>query len=310
MRRLLFVFICFHSLCSYPQKVEETFKSIPSICSYYGEKVPETIESYSPSDQTRDIIKNILQIVGLKPNFEVRAADIPNAAAVIYSGKRYILYNPAFVEKLNKAAGSNWASVSILAHEIGHHLNGHTLSETGSRPDIELEADEFSGFVLRKLGATLNEAQVAMKIAADVKASHTHPAKKDRLIAIANGWNTANDQVTDKNTIAKTDKKIEKPVIAPKSKKEESTVLAEKYIAYDVHFKADAEGKYYVTIRNHLVKISGEYLIVIGTLAQSNKKKYARMFYDKYYNYLYITKSGEIVNGAGKTVGTLSRHEA
>ena len=34
----------------------------------------------------------------------------------------------------------------------------HTLERGGSRPEIELEADEFSGFVLRKMGATLPQA--------------------------------------------------------------------------------------------------------------------------------------------------------
>src|SRR6185436_2480072 len=211
----------------------------PVICSYYGEETNAEIKTFASVDETENIIKNILSIVGLKPNFEIRAADIPNAAAVIYNSKRYVLYNPQFVASLNKSAGNSWASVSILAHEIGHHLNGHTLTETGSRPDIELEADEFSGFVLRKMGASLNDAQIAMKIAADVKASHTHPAKADRLEAIATGWTTANDQMAGRTTVPKTNPRIEKPAIVKQPAKEKNDVLAEKYIAYDVHFAAD-----------------------------------------------------------------------
>lgn len=37
---------------------------------------------------------------------------------------------------------SQW---SIHAHEIGHHLSGHTLTSGGDRHQQELEADEFSG---------------------------------------------------------------------------------------------------------------------------------------------------------------------
>jgi hypothetical protein len=43
-------------------------------------------------------------------------------------------------------------------------------------------------------------------------------------------------------------------------------------------------------------------------MAESNRKKFAGMFYDKHYNYLYITDSGAIVNGIGKKVGTISKH--
>ena len=71
----------------------------------------------------RDIIKEIIDVVGLKPRFEVREANVDNAAAVIYNGQRYILYNRQFVAAVNNAVKTDWAAVSILAHEIGHHLN-------------------------------------------------------------------------------------------------------------------------------------------------------------------------------------------
>jgi hypothetical protein len=150
---------------------------------------PATFTSVS---EAKTMIADIIEVIGIKQNFEVMAANVDNAAAVIYRQKRYILYNPDFINKLNAAAGNKWASVSILAHEIGHHLNGHTLENIGSQPEKELEADEFSGFVLRRMGATLGEAQ-----------SLTHPGKTDRLTAIAAGWNRANTQQGGKD-LAKT----------------------------------------------------------------------------------------------------------
>ena len=161
---------------------------------------PATFTSVS---EAKTMIADIIEVIGIKQNFEVMAANVDNAAAVIYQQKRYILYNPDFINRLNAAAGNKWASVSILAHEIGHHLNGHTLENIGSQPEKELEADEFSGFVLRRMGATLAEAQAAMKIAADYKPSLTHPGKTDRLTAIAAGWNRANTQQGGKD-LAKT----------------------------------------------------------------------------------------------------------
>ena len=304
------VFICLLiPFAGYSQKQPEILTPSAFLCSYYGEETPIAIKSFKSENEAEIIINRIVAIVGLKPNFEIRAAAIPNAAAVIYKNKRFVLYNPKFVGSLNKSAGSSWASVSILAHEIGHHLNGHTLTNTGSRPDIELEADEFSGFILRKMGASLNDAQVAMRIAADVKASHTHPAKADRLKAIASGWTNADDQVAGKQTVPKSNKQIEKPVVVKEPPKVESSILAEKYIAYDVTFYSDPNGKYFVTIRNNLVKVENSTLYIIGGLAESNKKKYVAMLYDKLYNYLYIKSNGLIENGMGKAVGKISRHE-
>ena len=77
-----------------------------------------------------------------------------------------------------------------LAHEIGHHLNGHTLDDIGSRPKTELEADEFSGFVWERW-EPLSEAQLAMRHIGSERASTTHPAKSDRLYAIKRGWERA-----------------------------------------------------------------------------------------------------------------------
>lgn len=187
-------------------------------CSYYGETITGDIMAYDADKSTEAVVKSILSVIGLKPNFELRAANVPNAAAVILKDKRYILYNPKFMDNINTQSGTNWAAISILAHEIGHHLNGHTLDKVGSRPDTELEADEFSGFVLRKLGATLAESQAVMSIIASLKGSHTHPKKSDRLAYIANGWTNAGQGAFSNTAVAenKTDAAVVKPAVSKK----------------------------------------------------------------------------------------------
>jgi cell division septation protein DedD len=184
--------------CMMPAFAQKNFgdAKYTSMCSYYGEQITGTITAYDADAATQDIVTKIMAVIGLKPNFELRIANVPNAAAVFIKGKRYLLYNPKFMEQIEGKSGTRWAAISILAHEIGHHLNGHTLDNVGSRPKTELEADEFSGFVLRKMGATLQEAQVVMSIIASLKGSHTHPAKGDRLAFIATGWNNAAPQAT------------------------------------------------------------------------------------------------------------------
>lgn len=163
------------------------------------EKVQKTILAdderdlpvFTSEETAQTLIASIMDVLGLEPNFKIKTANIPNVEADIRRRQRYILYNPEFINQVNKASENKWPSIFILAHEIGHHLNGHTIIGKSSTPSIELEADQFAGFVLYKMGATLEEAQLAMYIIANKTASKTHPARADRLTAIEKGWNKA-----------------------------------------------------------------------------------------------------------------------
>ena len=138
-------------------------------------------------------INTMLDRVNWQENFQLREQNgINNAYATIMRGQRYIVYDNRFLESLDSYAGTKWASVSVLAHEMGHHYYNHMLNGTGSAPPMELEADFFSGFVMAKMGASLDEAEAAMSKIASPQASSSHPAKTDRLNAIAKGWNSAN----------------------------------------------------------------------------------------------------------------------
>ena len=137
----------------------------PAFRAVAGEYTIAESPNRNKGSKTQVIVADIMDVVGLKSNFEVRtSADIDNAAAIIYEGKRYIIYNKDFVSVVNKLVDTEWAAVSILAHEIGHHLNGHTLVGGGSVPAEELESDEFSGFILRRMGASLAEAQAGIEM--------------------------------------------------------------------------------------------------------------------------------------------------
>lgn len=168
-------------------------------CSYEGNKVtvqPADLRGQAPAD-CRQMVDRIMGFTGLPANFLVTAGPVPNALAVILLDQakvpqRVIAFNPDFIGATRQATGGDdWAPVSIMAHEIGHHLSGHTITAGGSRPSIELEADKFSGFVLYRMGAALADATKAMeKIGSDVEQA-THPAKARRVAAIAEGWKEA-----------------------------------------------------------------------------------------------------------------------
>lgn len=165
--------------------------SVSGACSHFGEVLPDSIITFESDEEAEDVIERIVDASGLTQNFRVRAAGVPNAAAVIEQEKRYILYSQYFMRDTRRRANSPWAAISIMAHEVGHHLNGHTLERGGSRPPIELEADYFSGYVTQRMGADLDEARLAMSLLASETGSTTHPAKHDRLAAITNGWTRA-----------------------------------------------------------------------------------------------------------------------
>ena len=167
-------------------------------CSYDGSPL-----AFSPPDLSKgggtgkQVVAEIMKYTGLPANFVVVEGKVPNAAAVIMQGpdqvpRRVIAYNPAFMGQVIEATKSNnWAPVSIMAHEIGHHLSGHTIVPGGSQPPIELESDKFSGFVLYKMGAPLADAQRAIATLIPEKDGETHPGRRKRLAAIEAGWKEA-----------------------------------------------------------------------------------------------------------------------
>jgi len=301
-RLFLPAFIVF--MCCFSNAYAQNTNSEP--CSYYGENLSHEIKMYPASEHAKKVINGIISVIGLRPNFEIREANVPNAAAVVLNSKRFILYNAEFMDDINTASGTYWAGISILAHEIGHHLNGHTLDKKGSRPDTELEADEFSGFVLNKMGASLEESQAAMAVAASQRASHTHPAKADRLRSIAAGWTTANGQsATVRNEPSK--QNLDRPVLV--RREVETPVISGRNIAFDVEFASDDTGIYYITDKGELLNIEDGSAYHIGSLSESNRRGYKLMLSDKNYNYLYIATGGRIENGAGRRVGTIRKHE-
>jgi hypothetical protein len=294
------------SCLGFAQQNHQTHNSF--ICSYYGEPINTSITGFSSSADAQKVIANIIDVIGLEPKFQIRSANIPNAAAVISSGQRYILYNPRFISAINQAAKDKWASIAILAHEIGHHLNGHTLLGS-SRPSIELEADQFSGFVLRKMGASLEQAQLSMQIVADVRASRTHPGRNDRLVSIQNGWNKADAQITGKQYVAKAipstvQPSQPRPQVSSTASNSRYT-LNEKYIQFNVYFFADKTNPYYITTGDNMVTIQGTKLVVLGKVVPSGNRSYPLTIVMNGKKEFYISSSGEIVTPARKQVGYL-----
>ena len=151
-----------------------------------------TLRHGQPDSRVEQMIDDIVKASGLRRNFDVVSSpDVPNAAAWVEGDRRMIGYNPNFLNHIVRRTNTEWAVKSIMAHEVGHHLQGHTLQRGGSRPSIELEADNYSGHIVRWLNGTLEHAQVAMRALAPTQGTGTHPGREDRLSSIREGWYAA-----------------------------------------------------------------------------------------------------------------------
>ena len=159
-------------------------------CGFLDCEPARTVPILEDLSSAASVIGKICSSVGLPPNFKLIAVDDPgtNAIAEIDGTDRFIIYDRAYMSIVSASGLQTWPSLAIVAHEIGHHLCGHTLKMDGSRPPLELEADHFAGFALACMGAAQNDAlQLWSSVIPDVVSS-THPPRNQRIDAARSGW--------------------------------------------------------------------------------------------------------------------------
>ena len=290
-----------------------------------------------PASQAAGIIREITEAVGLQPRFELRATtQVPNAAAVVYGGRRYLLYNPRFLAAVNRAGHTDWAGISILAHEMGHHLNGHTLRAGGSQPEDELEADEFSGFVLRRLGASLAQAQAALATVSPEAGSATHPGRAPRLAAISRGWSRATAQIAANSqaggaapsaqpVASRPVPRQAQPTAYQAVDEEDASILAAARatssapvrLVGQLTFRANPEVPFYLTSALNVVRLADESspddedtdrvrdAQVVGRLRRTGNATFPFVLEDGQQHELFVTPRGDVYNPAGQRVAKL-----
>ena len=176
-------------------------------CNFFDNSVkymPPSAEGISDADAEkwmRSMINKIMDVTGLQNRYQLRAMkDYNNCSAICLNNnigqERFIQFDKAFLEAFEKRTQNKWFVFGVLAHEIGHHLNGHTLEGVGSRPNKEIEADEFAGFVMKKMGATLMEAQGIFSFLNATDGPPTHPVRAKRYAAIKRGWDKAAGKIS------------------------------------------------------------------------------------------------------------------
>lgn len=176
-------------------------KTTPYACDFFksnGASAPITTKdanAYNEIAWMENIIRSITQLTGLQNKIKLISLPGSNncSALCIDNGigsDRYIVFDRLFLEQYENQT-NKWFVVGVVAHEMGHHLNGHTIGGFGSRPDNELEADAFAGFVLQKMGATAKDAEAIFSFLDATQGPPSHPVRDERYLAIQRGWNIA-----------------------------------------------------------------------------------------------------------------------
>lgn len=168
------------AFCGFSTEVEGGYYNSSDQAQYITEKA-HSGDKYG----IYDVVNGIKSAIGVNAVIDVYvAAAEDNAMATTGPGGRKIIiadYN--FLKTVNSRAGTEWAAVSILAHELGHHISGLGRGLQG-----ELDADYWSGYALNRLGAG-REASVKciMRFGTEENTS-SHPNKYSRAKTIREGW--------------------------------------------------------------------------------------------------------------------------
>ena len=153
---------------------------------------------------TNHIIDKITEEIGIASSFTyIPCREIYNAAAFIdplNNNARYIVYDDLYFSKIY--ANNKYASLFIIAHEIGHHINGHTIRNNNNiseRQRAELEADYFAGFIMFKFGAKEKDIIDVINGFPNPKTDYeSHPKNAKRLEYALKGYlNEANKYMTE-----------------------------------------------------------------------------------------------------------------
>jgi len=182
-------------------------------------------------------VEKLMQVAGLPMNFVVcKTGKTSNAfAAIDKNGIRYIKYDDQFLKKLNSDTTA-LESMIILAHEVGHHLSGHTILmniETfenvfkkyciKSTPDYdekrcneerikyyensqkqELEADRFAGYIMFRYGAKFEQISNLYKRLGkyySTRQTYSHPDIPKRIEAVKEGYDLASSNANSNKTL-------------------------------------------------------------------------------------------------------------
>ncbi len=157
-------------------------------------QIPSSADStVQPEERIRLIVEEILEAEGWTSLDILLRQDpqVMNAMAVREGSLSYIKYNPDFIARFAGNPQAQYSAYALLAHEVGHHVRGHNLTEPDRtrRKTNELQADFFAGRILRVLCFEKEDAVAGFRIMLqDTPGSADYPPSEVREAAFLEGW--------------------------------------------------------------------------------------------------------------------------
>lgn len=182
----------------------------------FGQDVCSEASNINSDPEIVSFVDRLLRADMLNNTYEIIPCyEIPNFEAELFQNTRRIYYNPKIIGRdlkrlsfskktITVTTQDNWSLLTILAHEIGHHVNDHfsPVNSKLSPHSKELQADVFAGSLIYKIGGSLEQAKLAYNGESE-KATETHPGRNDRITAIEKGWRRI-DSLYQRNKISET----------------------------------------------------------------------------------------------------------
>jgi hypothetical protein len=135
--RIIFIISLFVSilLLSSTKLIDRNVFDKKAICSFsiyagYGNQMPSLNRAKKATKENDesgvfDAINSMK--VTLKINHKLNIylqSNLDNAYALLKDGKRSLIFVVNFLEKVNNHCGSEWCTIQIIAHELGHYIHG------------------------------------------------------------------------------------------------------------------------------------------------------------------------------------------
>ncbi|MEM9078185.1 MAG: hypothetical protein AAGC43_14170 [Bacteroidota bacterium] len=155
-------------------------------CTYSGGVCGNNL--WAATNYAENVVEEICEVLDID-YIDIYQGSLQNACATVLDGEPIIIYNPDFLNFLYQR--NTWAPVSVIAHEVGHHLSKHSswygqFEHSWTR---ELKADYISGYALYKLGCrNLNDARSTFYIMFNWIGSSSHPDSPRRIAALTQGY--------------------------------------------------------------------------------------------------------------------------
>ena len=170
-------------------------KNICSLTKIEQNTINCLIENANIGIASNENIRKITQQIYISPNFIYKNCNnINNALAVInpLNNKRYIMFDFEYLSSISN--NDYWFKMFVLAHEIAHHINGHTIPNnevisTLKSQQKELECDYFAGYILFKLGSPENQILKIFNDLPDATSDYeNHPKNYKRIDYALKGY--------------------------------------------------------------------------------------------------------------------------